>query len=244
MALSRTGWIEIVRRLALEVLLLHAAVAWIGYGNWPRAALAVVAGVAIYAALPRPQPPDGAWFVERMPSVYMPDLLAALLVTTFFAMPFIVAARESTLGGPWRLMLLMALPGAVSLVIFWIAAAYQCRWVLLKDTGLTVASIRGVTEVAFPEIALVRGEVRHPPRWLSPLLVLLGGLRGVGVALLHGNRRMHLLVIERRAAASVRLPVDSFPDLPRLVSGLDRAGVLLDPELQRAHSMKPRGRHG
>jgi len=231
MVLSREGWVEILRRVALELSLVVAAVAGIGYGAWIRAGLAAAVGVVIYVTLPRPHPPARAWYVERMPSVYMPDLLAALLVTTFLALPFIIAAWDSALGSPWGPLLMTGLPAVISAVIFWIAASYQCRWILLSRDRLTVATIRGTVETPLPEIVQVRGEVRRPPVWLAPLLVLFGGLRGAGIAMLHGHTPRHILVVERNAGPPVRLPVDSFPHLPKLLQGFDRAGVALGPEL-------------
>lgn len=242
--LSPQGRIELVRRAGAELALLVAAVAAAGYSAWLVAAIALVIALLIYILLPRPAPPEGAYFVERLPSVYMPDLLGALLATTFFALPFIVAAWDSSLGGPWGPMLLTGLPGAISLLIFWIAARYQCYWVLLEADRLLVATIRHRVALPLGEIANVRGEVRRPPRWLAPLLVLFGGLRGAGVALLHGNRPMHLLIVERRRGAPIRLPVDSFPALPKLLTDLDRAGVPLDPLLMSAAGTSQGGHHG
>lgn len=243
MGLTREGRIEIARRVALQLCLTVAAVVGIGHGAWGWAAGLAAAGVAVYAALPRPQPPDGAWIVDRMPSVYMPDVLAALLVTTFLALPFIIAARDSMLDSPWGPMLMTGIPALVSMAIYWIAASYQCRWVRARDDGLSLATIRGRADMRFDEIARVRGEVRRPPRWLAPLLVLFGGLRGAAIAKLHGNTPRFLLFFERRDGAPVRLPVDSFRPLPALLDALAGAGVALDAELAEIAATR-RSRHG
>ncbi|MCB1389932.1 MAG: hypothetical protein KDK12_12455 [Rhodobacteraceae bacterium] len=232
MGLSGQGWIEVLRRLALQVALVLAATAGFGASDWGMALLWAGVGIATYVVLPRPKPPEGAMIVARMPSVYMPDLVAALLATTFLAMPFIIAAREAWLGGPWGLMLFMWLPGLVALLIYWIAAKSHCHWLLLDDRTLHLTTIHGRDEIALADIALVRPEVRYPPRWLGPLLVLFGGIRGAGIALLHANRPSHALIVERRGGASIRLPADAFPDGRKLLRRLDRAGVPLSADLR------------
>ena len=240
--LTLQGLIELLRRAALQVALIIAAVAGLGHGDWTRAALVAGAGLAVYVLLPRPRVPEGAMIVERMPSVFVPDLLAALLATTFLAMPFIIVAHEPWLGGPGGLMLFMWLPGLVALAIYWIAASSQCHWVRLDDHGLAVSTILGRTEVAFGDIALVRPEVKYPPRWLGPLLVLFGGIRGAGVAVLHGYRPRHALLIDRRGGGTIRLPADAFPDGAALLRRLSQAGVPLADELLSPPSSAARRR--
>ncbi len=216
------------------MLLIVAATAGFGYGQWLWSALTVGLAVLAYALPPRPIVPAGALHHQRMPSVFMPDLLGFLLATTFLAMPFIISAQEEWLGGPWALMLFMWLPGLIALAILWMAARYQCFWVSLSPDGLTVSTITGIEELPFDRIAGVQAETKRPPRWLGPLLVLFGGWRGAGIALLHADTERHALLIDRGDGSSLRLPADAFPGIDKVIKALARAGVPLDPQLQPA----------
>ena len=236
--LTRQGWIEVARRASAEVALVAAAAVGFGYSDWLVATLLLAFGAAIYVLPSRPVPPAGAYFAQRMPSVYMPDLLAALLATTFFALPFVVAAHDPLIDAPWSLLLMTGLPGAISLAIFWIAASYQCHWVWPSADHLVVASIRGEHDLPFADITMVRGAVKLPPRWLAPLLGLFGGVRGAGTALLHGHRARHYLVVERHAGPPLRLPVDALTGLPDLLAKLARAGVPLADDLRAGISKR------
>ncbi len=198
--------------------------------------------------LPRPKPPPGALHHERLPSVWMPDLVGLLLATTFLAMPFIISAGEPWLGGPWMLTLFMWPPGLIALAIFWIAARYQCFWIRLEPHALTVNTTRGTTAMEYDSIARISPDMTLPPRWLGPLLVLFGGWRGLGVALLHANRPSRWIVVERKDGSALRLPADAFPDARKVIAALERAGVPISPDFVRKQSKpnkkmrKPDGR--
>ena len=234
--------VEVARRMGSLSFLIAAVVAGVGYGRWLWAALAVVLAIVVYVLPPRPIVPAGALHHERMPSVYMPDLVGFLLATTFLAMPFIISAQESWLGGPWALMLLMWLPGLIALAIFWVATRYQCFWVELLPDGLTVSTTAGIEHLTFESIAGVRAETKRPPRWLGPLLILFGGWRGAGIAVLHADTERHTLLIDRGDGTTLRLPADAFPDIGKVIKALARADVPLDPQLQSAggHAAMPR----
>ncbi|CAG1014840.1 MAG: hypothetical protein F9K19_14490 [Rhizobiaceae bacterium] len=219
------GVMEVSRRFVTLVLLCAGVIAAFGYGRLDAAAACGGAAIAAYLLPPRPKPPEGAFHHDRLPSVWMPDLLGFLLATTFLAMPFIVSALEEWPGVPWGLMLFMWPPGLVALAIFWFSARYQCFWVLPERSSITIGTLRGKTVLTYSEIVRVTTETRRPPGWLSPLLILFGGWRGLGIALLHGTRPNHSLVLERKDGEPVRLPLDAFPDAAKVVKALERAGV-------------------
>lgn len=219
--------VEIARRAGALLLLILAVVAGFGHGRWPWAALAVVLAALVYILLPLPAVPDGALHHERMPSVTIPDLLGFLLATTFLAMPFVISAQEPWLDGPWALMLFMWLPGLVALAIFVMAIRYQCFWVKLSPDSLTISTVAGIETLPFDHIAGLRPETRRPPRWLGPLLVLFGGWRGLGLALLHANTERHAILIKRSDGTSLRLPADAFPDINKVIKALARTGIAL-----------------
>ena len=235
----RVVLVEVVRRAVVLALFVAAAVAGFGYGLTLLALGGVAAGTAVYIFIPRPVVPKGAVHHERMPSTYMPDLLGFMLATLFLALPLIVAVHDPWLDGPWSLYLLTGLPALISLFIFYISIRHQIMWLKVAGREIAFADFGGITEIGFDAIARVRTEVKPPPRWLKPLLALFGGWRGLGIALVT-DRASHNLVIERRDGSHLRLPVDAFPDLRKLILALHRGGVRLDDELE--HAIAPRHR--
>ncbi|HHZ09047.1 MAG TPA: hypothetical protein GX405_09755 [Rhizobiales bacterium] len=236
--------IEILRRLAAAVLLCAGVVTAFGYGQSEAAVLCVGAAMAAYLLPPRPKPPERALHHDRLPSVRMPDLLGFLLSTTFLAMPFIVSALEAWPGVPWGLMLLMWPPGLVALAIFWFSARCQSIWVLPEQSSITVGTHRGTTVLPYSEIVRVTAETRRPPGWLSPLLIVLGSWRGLGIALLLGNRASRSLVLEKMGGERVRLPLDAFPDARKVVRALERAGLTVAPSQPKSDGRTGSGTHG
>lgn len=227
--LQQHAIIEVARRVVVQLLLIAAAVAAFGHGQWLWAALAFVLAVLVYALVPRPLPPHGALHHERLPSVYIPDLVGFLLATVFLAMPFVIAAQQPQLGRSWALILFLWLPGLIALAILWLAIGYQCFWLLLAADGLTVSTVRGIEHLPFDHIIVARAETGRPPRWLGPLLVFLGGWRGLGIALLHADTERHALLITRRDGTVLRLPADALPGAGKVVKALRQAGVSVDP---------------
>lgn len=227
--LTRQGWIEIARRAGAEVALVAASVAGLGHGLWVWSAGALGVAALIYILPPRPRPPAGAWFAGRGPAVIMPDLLGALLATTFFALPFLIAAHDPLIGSPLGPFLLTGPPGLAALAIFWIAARSQCFWIAVAPEGLRLATIRGEVALRFDDIVAVRPAERRLPGWVGRLLVLFGGLRGAGMALLQAGRVASYLVVERRSGPALSLPVDAVDRLDALLARLDAAGVALVP---------------
>ncbi len=231
--------IEVLRRAVVLALFIAAAVAGFGYGHAYLALGGVAVGILVYVLVPRPVVPKGAMHHERMPSTYMPDVLGFMLSTLFLALPLIVAVHDPWIEGPWALYLMTGLPALVSLFIFYVSTRHQIMWLTVHGRELEFADFGGVVKISFDDIAEVRGEVKPPPRWLKPLLVLFGGWRGLGIALV-SDRASHNLIIERHDGTHMRLPVDAFPDLRKLIAALHRGGVRLDSELE--HAIAPRHR--
>ena len=251
----RTVLIELGRRGVALVLFVAAATAGLGYGRADLALVAVVLGALAYVLPPRPRIPDGAVHHERMPTVYMPDLLGFMLATTFFALPLIVSAQEPWRNGPWGLFLFTGIPGLIALLIFWIAIRHQCLWLRVTGHDLTIADLDRIVTLSFSDIVKVKAEVKQPPRWLEPLLIAFGGLRGLAIALLTAERPSHALVVVQPDGTERRIPTDAFPDMRAVLAALRHGNVPLDPPLQaiagksdrhRLHTSKPRksGRNG
>ena len=224
---------ELARRGLALLLAVAAAVAGAGYGRWSAAALLLAAGAVWYLLLPRPSVPPGALRHDRLAAVWLPDLIGFLLATTFLSLPFIVSAHESWLGGPWGPMLLTWPLGLAALTIFWIAARHQCWWALLGEEELHVADMGGVTVVRHADIVGATMEAKRLPRWFGPLLVLMGGWRGLAVVLLHGGRARHRLLLKRKGAPALRMPLDALTEAGKLIGALETAGVPLTGDLIR-----------
>jgi hypothetical protein len=223
--LTLDAWRELIRRGAALLLFHGGAVLWLGHGLPGWATVCATAGLALYALLPRPCPPRGALFAERMPSVWMPDLVTLILTLPFLAGPFVIAAREEWLGGPWALMLFLWPPGLIALVIAWVATRHQCGWVVLHRDAVDLRSVYGTTHLPFDAIASVRPVERGLPRWVPAALTAFGGVRGAGIALLHGDRKSHAAVIALRGGDDIHVPLDAFPQMDRVLRAMLKAGV-------------------
>lgn len=228
--LTNRAWIEIARRAGLQAGMVAAAILGVGHGQALAALACLAGGLAFYIALPRPQAVPGSLHAARGPSIYAPDFLAALLAPVFLALPFIVTAHEDNAGLGPGLMLMAWPPGAMVLYIHWIATRYQCFWLKIEADGLTLGTMRGTRHIAFADIDSARTEAKRPPRWLSPALTLLGGLRGAGIAALHGDRPAHWLVLHHKNGDRTRIPLDALTQRKTLFRALDRASKTIAPE--------------
>jgi hypothetical protein len=234
--MRREGAVELTRRAVSLLLLVIAAVktfADVRGPAWIDGLLWAVPAVAIYLLIPRPSVPEGALRHEPLPSTVMPDMLGFMLGVTFFALPLVIINSDPSLEGVWFIPLMFWLLGLFALAILYMAARYACSWVLLRNDGIAIAGLWRVVDLPFAEITRVTAIERRLPRWVAPALVLVGGWRGAGVALLHAGRAAHYLEFERKSGPPVRFSVDAFPALDRVVRALDRAGVSLDAELGR-----------
>jgi len=229
--LGRSGVIEILRRVAALALLVFAVVAYFGSLGTLPAAAAAIAGILIYVGLKRPQVPRDAFRHEPMPSVYMPDLLGFVIGVPLFSLSFVVVASDPLLSGVWPIYVLFWVPASFSIVIFIIAARYATSWVRVSADGLEVTRFGKTTELPFADIAAARLGLRRLPKWVSIALTVFGGIRGAGVALLHGHRATHTLWLERRDGSSVPIAADALPGIEPVLSALDRAGITLPDEL-------------
>jgi len=231
--MRRDGIVELARRALTLLLLVIAAVqafANLRAPSWISGALWAGLAVAVYLLIPRPTIPEDALRHEALPSTIMPDVLGFMLGVTFFALPLVIIS-EPWLEGVWQIPLMFALPGLFALAIHYIAAQYACSWVRLRRDGLVIANLWTVVDLPFEDIVKVTPIERRLPGWVGWALVLFGGFRGAGVALLHAGRVAHYLEFERKSGRAVRFSVDAFPDLRRVVAALKRASVPLDLEV-------------
>lgn len=235
--MRNTGLMEIGRRLVPIVLLL-AAIAQIAVardGTRPWLAWGLIAGaVAVYLLLPFEQPPEVALRHRRLATVLLPDLIGFTLCLTFFGIYIILVADNPNL---WGVILLLGPPGAICLAILLVAAWYASFWMVIEADRLSVATLRTRQELPFAAIESVKPTRHLPPRLLAPLLVLAGGWRGLGVALLHGYRASHGLRFDLADGSYFDVPIDAFPEVGRVLSALKKAGVRVDATLDEDVSL-------
>lgn len=225
MGLTRAGRIEIARRAGVAAGLVSASVLWLGYGNWQIALVLFVIALGLYRLLPWPSAPEGAFRMERMPAIHMPDLFATILSTPCLALPFIITAPGHEAMAPWGPILLLwpvAVPG---LWVYWIAARNACFWVRTGQGAMDVGSMYGTDSVRFSEITQAQPRQRRLPRWVSALLALFGGPRGAGAAILHGDRTSHSLLLVRPTGRDIVLPEDGFPGIKTIRKKLKETGI-------------------
>jgi hypothetical protein len=127
-------------------------------------------------------------------------------------------------------MLMAWLPGAIVLYIHWIAVRYQCLWLKIETDGLTLGTMRETRHIPFADIDSAQTAVKGPPRWLASALTIFGGLRGAGIAALHGHRRAHWLVLHLNNGTRTRIPLDALLHRKELFRALERAGKKVAPE--------------
>jgi hypothetical protein len=221
--MSSPALIELARRFVSLVALVAGTVCLIN-GLPPIWWIALLAsGAAVYLLVPRPVIPREAIRYEKLPAIYMPDLLGFFLGVTLFGLPFVVADQV----GPeviWFLFFMLFLPGVASLGIFIIAARYATSWVVIADTGLTVSRFGLRRDLPYGDIVSARWRERRLPHWVSVLLVMFGGAQGAGTALLHGRRPTHTIVLECGSGDAL-ISADSLLGLKRLEAALESAGV-------------------
>jgi len=243
--MRRQGIVEIIRRGACLILLVAAVVAGLGDVREPAwlTAMALAAlAIGLYVLIPRPRLPPGVLHHERLPAVVMPDVVGFLLSTTFLALPLVVMQSDPIMSGNlW--LLVFWIPAPFGLAILWIAANYACTWVRLDADRIEIATARHIVTMRYSEMARVVTRERRLPAWIGPALVLFGGWRGLGVALLHARRPRHSLVFERVDGMSVELPIDALPGARRIIGAIRHAGITVDDELS-AMTGKSRLRRG
>lgn len=232
--MRRAGLIQFARRGVSLVLFTAAAVTLFGDLHWIVPVLLAALALAVYILVPRPTRPDGALGYAAMPAIVMPDVLGFLLGMVFFGLPFLMADDAALQEGIWIIGAVMWGMGGFALAILIIAARYAVSWVLIKPDGLVIANLWAIHDMPFAEIASVRPRERRLPRWVSAALILFGGVRGAGVALLHGNRVAHSIEFLRRDGARLRIGIDAFEDLPAVAAALKDAGVSLKGGLASA----------
>lgn len=214
----------------------HDAPGWIEYPMRRFALWIALAGVLLYALLPRPRFAPGSVHVKRFRGTILPDILGALLTCAFFALPvFVVPANAPDgdwTGGGWIVLwcigFFMALFGvAIHAVAAWMAVYHLD---VLPDR-LRLSTLFGDREMRISDIAGVRLRERKKSKTLivAGTLLSLANWRAAGPTLLYASRRDRVLEMVPRAGAGSAKPFTVDPDYSEHVDGLleslKRAGI-------------------
>lgn len=132
--------------------------------------LLIMLGLFIYTVLPKPVVPEGAAYFARLNAVYMPDILSFILWTAGWFLFFLpddsapVAVRY----------LMLVFFGLFSLAIVIPITKYASNWYLFKEESFHWSDWSGVHSVTFDDIVSIEPYTRKLPKWLGPLIILLG----------------------------------------------------------------------
>lgn len=232
--MRRATLTEILRRVGSLTLFTAAAVALLASSEGPHGLIAsglAVCALALYIAVPWPKRPDDALRYDAIPAIFGPDLLGFLLGVLFFGLPFLIAGDAALGEGVVIVGGVLWAMGLFALAILWIAARHAVSWIVLKDTSVVIAGPRAIVELAYGDIVRVAPRAHRLPRWVGAALMLFGGIRGMGIALLHADRVSHALEFVPRTGRPIRVPADAFDDPRRLLATLAAEGVPLEGEL-------------
>lgn len=234
---------ELLRRAGTLVLVILGIIAF-AMGDHLLGGLALVVALALYLALPRVTPPQGAFNYDRMPAVVMPDILGFFLISFFVALPFVFAATE---GVEWRNLLtdihfaaVLCWPMAlISLPILFVSNSYANYWLRIEPDGLRIHSTKGEEFVRFDAIRQVAFHSRGVPGWikaLTPFLVLSGKFTQAATILL--ARDEVGIVLEKHDGTKATIPSDAF-EKPfwKLMMALRKHGVPFSEELHKRLEM-------
>ncbi len=126
----------------------------------------ILAGILIYALLPRPKAPPGALSYDRWRMV-----LSDLVGVAFFVLPLILSVL--LVGGTLQVfpeglfVLLLFSPFLLGgLLILWISAWYAGYRILSTDEGLAITTFRGTRLYRYGDMSFFQSVVFLPPRWL------------------------------------------------------------------------------
>lgn len=200
--------------------------------------LCVLLGLALYALLPRARRLPDALRYANPSAVVLPDLLAMMLLATFFALPLLIAREIGAtpgdlLGGAWMLsapFALLALAPLVILVISTRNAAFRLR---LGEEALELRRVSGERRLAYAEIERVDAIEWVTPRWLkivSRLMVFVSWRALVPSMMLQGGRGDGL-ELTLAGGGRERLWLAGLDGWERLVAGLGERGVSLSEEV-------------
>jgi len=206
-----------------------------------------LAGVLVYALLPRRKHPPEAIYYSKAHTGVLMDILGCLLAGVFFALPLWVipaSATDANLfsfsdGWAWMTLICWAL-AAGGVIVLISAARYASFEILIHPDRLLLATWRGREEYRFEEMtgailaesSALGGRpdrVRKTGQVLAALLFLFSWRASATVAGLTSQRRQGLEIL-CRDGRTLRIWTEGLVGLKRLEQALRAAGVLMTEE--------------
>ena len=187
-------------------------------------------------------------------SMVVPDLMGVVMVSVFFAMPFLIISHNASSMSPFALLDFTDGWGILT-VVFWLFALgigsiiavalwYATFSLSLRPDSLGRRTLFADEDYPYAEITSVEPAVKDWPKWLivaSWLVVLFGSARHslqMGGMLLARQRNFGIK-IRSRNRRDVFISINYLPDFNRLFHALKQHGVPLHPELASAIEENP-----
>ncbi len=198
--------------------------------------------LAAYILLPWPRRlrPDAIRYT-RATSVVLPDILAGVVMTLFFAMPMFIVAGNSSSGSildfadeGWGIITAaLWLLAAIFASIFVFTARYEAFQLVIEPMGLQIVTIKQNRTIPFSKMERIEFADFRPPRWLR-ILMFIGGMvnwRLMGQALLLESRRDWGITIVERDGRRTRMLANFIPDFDRVFKALKKSRIPFDKTL-------------
>jgi multisubunit Na+/H+ antiporter MnhG subunit len=134
-----------------------------------------------YLLIPKPAIPKHAAYFRKLNAVYMPDILGFGLWSMAWFLYFL--PDDSVPMAVKLILLLFFLLFALAILLP--IVKYASNWYLFEEDGLRYSSIKGIQTISFEEIVSIEPYSRRLPKWVAPLIILLGrgniGAIGLGL---------------------------------------------------------------
>ena len=142
----------------------------------PYSYLLIVLSFLIYIFMPRSKIPNGAAYYTRFNAVYLADTLGFFLWAAAWIF-FFLPDNSSMHFGQYILLFFFA-PFALAIILPTIK--YASNWYLFKEGSFEWSDKDGIGKVPLKDIVSIKPYKRQLPKWVGPLMILLG--RGNAVA--------------------------------------------------------------
>ncbi len=216
--------VEIFRRFALHIglgagLFISFVLHLSGTG-W----MILFLSLGIYIFMPRENVPKNAHAMEFLPAIFAPDLVSAILIV-----PMLVLTLASYVNTPmpawWMVAMLVAPLIICGLLLSWIIIRNACLRVQIEQDQITLSNWQKTFHLTHHDIAKIRPHTFKLPNWVWAILVLFGGPREAGAALLHSGRNSQYLKITLSSGTTLTLPLDGFAHPEKLALAFPLSGV-------------------
>lgn len=236
--LGKSAKLELLRRLVPMLLGILGTVGGLGFMTLLSGILCFIAGVGIYAAMPRPKVPNGGLKPVARPPVFVTDLIGFAVGIPLFSLSFLGAVYASGIAPV--LFALLLLPASLSIVIFMISVRQETSWVRFFGNGFEFAQLGLRARVRYIDLTSVHVRLWQAPGGFGWILSALGSASKQRVALLSGDKQTKTLVFKRKDGSEFAISSEVIPDLQRVLIGMDRAGVDLPEGLSERQCKKIR----